>query len=323
MSYLNWIRSKVGQRKIFLPFASVILHDDQKRILLQRRTDLNVWGLPGGILEIGEDILNCARRELLVETGLIAGDLHLVGLYSDPRYDLVYPNGDEVQQYTLCFEGEVSGGKIQVDGIENSKQAFFEIGQIPLDEMPIWYADMIHDYQRDQLPAFSPAFSYELTIDQIEDIRPIIGNSIYHGVGSAAVLVNPEGHLLMAQRTDNGYWHFPGGYMHIGENAAHAVIRELKEETGLSITPVRIIGVMSPTEPWIYPNGDQVQGVVTFFLCRLTDEFADNEIQPDQAETIRARWIHPDQVMTYPTHPRMAFVHLAILKHLEEGYFMI
>jgi len=323
MSYLSWIRSKVGQRKIFLPFASVILHDDQERILLQHRTDLNLWGLPGGILEIGEDILTCARRELLEETGLITGSLQLVGLYSDPQYDMVYPNGDQVQQYTLCFKGEVTGGEMRVDGIENSEQAFFKFDELPSDQIPLWYADMIRDFHREPLPTFRPAFSYKKTIDQIQDIRPFIGNAVYHGVGSAAVLVNPEGRLLMAQRTDNGYWHFPGGYMHIGENAAHAVVRELKEETGLSITPVRIIGIMSPTEPWTYPNGDQVQGVVTFFLCRLTDEDAENEIQPDKAETLCAKWVPPDQVKTYPTHPRMALVHLAILKHLEEGYFVI
>ena len=65
MSYLDWIRSQVGQRKIFLAFTSVVLRDEQGRLLLQRRTDFDVWGLPGGMLEPGEDILTCARRELL------------------------------------------------------------------------------------------------------------------------------------------------------------------------------------------------------------------------------------------------------------------
>lgn len=38
MSYIEWIRSKVGTRKIFLAFASVVLWDENGRLLLQHRT---------------------------------------------------------------------------------------------------------------------------------------------------------------------------------------------------------------------------------------------------------------------------------------------
>jgi 8-oxo-dGTP diphosphatase len=323
MSYIKWIRSLVGQRKIFMPFASVIIHDERGRVLLQRRLDLDVWGLPGGILEIGEDILTCARRELLEETGLIAGELRLVGLYSEPGYDFTYPNGDQVQQYSLCFESQVVGGTLCADGFETSKVVFFEYDEIPFNQVPLWYADMLRDAREGLLPTFQPPYSSGQSIDQIQDIRPLIGRAVYHGVGSAAVLVNPDGHLLMAQRTDNGFWHFPGGYMHLGENAAYTVVRELKEETGLSIQPQRIIGLLSPTDPWIYPNGDQVQGVVTFFLARLADEASDNPIQVDQTETSQAKWVPTDQVLKLPTHPRMHQVNHSVLKHLSQGYFII
>ena len=74
MSYIHRIRSQVGHQKIFLAFTSVVLQDERGRVLLQRRTDFDVWGLPGGILEPGESLLDCARRELLEETGLTAGD---------------------------------------------------------------------------------------------------------------------------------------------------------------------------------------------------------------------------------------------------------
>jgi isopentenyldiphosphate isomerase len=42
VSYLDWIRSQVGQRKIFLAFTSVVLQDERGRLLLQRRTDFDV-----------------------------------------------------------------------------------------------------------------------------------------------------------------------------------------------------------------------------------------------------------------------------------------
>ena len=182
---------------------------------------------------------------------------------------------------------------------------------------------ILHDSQSSNQPIFEPPFAKEYTYDQIQDVRPIIGPAVYHGVGSAVVAVNQEGHLLLAQRTDNGYWHFPGGYMHIGENAAHAVVREIKEETGLEITPERIIGVHPPNKPWIYPNGDQVQGLVTFFLSRLDDSAANTQIHPDQVETMRAVWVPPEQVMAYNTHPSMKVIHQAIFEHLEKGYFIL
>ena len=85
MAYIEWIRSRVGHQKIFLAFAAIVLRDDRGRVLLQRRTDFDFWGLPGGVLELGEDIQTCARRELLEETGLTAANLSLVGVYSEPR----------------------------------------------------------------------------------------------------------------------------------------------------------------------------------------------------------------------------------------------
>jgi 8-oxo-dGTP diphosphatase len=43
--------------------------------------------LPGGFVEFGETTEDAARRELREETGLKVGQLHLVGVYSDPKRD--------------------------------------------------------------------------------------------------------------------------------------------------------------------------------------------------------------------------------------------
>jgi len=52
MDYVQWIRQRVGRRKIFLAFGTVILRDGYGRILLQKRADFDFWGLPGGALEL-------------------------------------------------------------------------------------------------------------------------------------------------------------------------------------------------------------------------------------------------------------------------------
>ncbi len=51
------------------------------------------YALPGGFVELGETVEAACRREFREETGLVAGDLHLVGVYSDPDRD---PRGHTV-----------------------------------------------------------------------------------------------------------------------------------------------------------------------------------------------------------------------------------
>ena len=57
---------------------------------------------------------------------------------------------------------------------------------------------------------------------------------------AAAVLVAPDGRVLLAQRLPGtpypGYWEFPGGKLEEGESAHAALVRELEEELGIVIT---------------------------------------------------------------------------------------
>ncbi|MEL6381504.1 MAG: NUDIX hydrolase [Cyanobacteria bacterium J06626_18] len=57
-------------------------------IVLIRRRDSGLWGLPGGLVDWGEDVPTAARRELMEETGLVASSMgRLVGVYSEPERD--------------------------------------------------------------------------------------------------------------------------------------------------------------------------------------------------------------------------------------------
>lgn len=74
-------------------------------VVIHQRADNNHWAFPGGHQDIGESILNCARREAMEETGL-AVDIHsLICVDSDPtEYAInVYPNGDVIQYCNLTF----------------------------------------------------------------------------------------------------------------------------------------------------------------------------------------------------------------------------
>jgi ADP-ribose pyrophosphatase YjhB (NUDIX family) len=64
--------------------AAVVL-DGEGRILLQRRSDNGLWGLPGGSVEIGEAVRDAIKREVREETGLTVEVVRLIGVYSNPK----------------------------------------------------------------------------------------------------------------------------------------------------------------------------------------------------------------------------------------------
>lgn len=88
---------------------------------------------------------------------------------------------------------------------------------------------------------------------------------------AGAFVLNAEGRLLLQRRADNGYWNLPGGGLEVGESITQACEREVREETGLIVEVVRLVGVYS--DPGIttigYPDGNRVQYLSCLFECRL------------------------------------------------------
>ncbi|MCU0513618.1 MAG: NUDIX domain-containing protein [Anaerolineae bacterium] len=89
--------------------------------------------------------------------------------------------------------------------------------------------------------------------------------------GCSAIIFDEQGRLLLTRRTDNGRWCLPGGGMDAGESAAEACIREVREETGLEIVIVRLIGVYSSPDMIVaYEDGNRWQIIACSFEGRIT-----------------------------------------------------
>jgi 8-oxo-dGTP pyrophosphatase MutT (NUDIX family) len=87
--------------------------------------------------------------------------------------------------------------------------------------------------------------------------------------GVAAVIFAGEA-VLLQRRDDNGKWGLPGGSVEPGESVHAAVVREVWEETGLTVEPVRLIGVYSdPANHQVitYPDGNVIHYVSSVFEC--------------------------------------------------------
>jgi ADP-ribose pyrophosphatase YjhB (NUDIX family) len=62
-------------------------------------------------------------------------------------------------------------------------------------------------------------------------------------IGATGVVVNEYGEVLLIQRDDTRTWAMPGGSLDAGELPTTGVAREVEEETGLKVLPVRLVGL--------------------------------------------------------------------------------
>jgi len=127
--YIQELRKKVGNNPIILTFAGGILVDHRQRILLQKRSDFNRWGLPGGALEFGESAQEACVREFKEETGLDVAVVGLLGVSSNQIQR--YPNGDVAQAVVVTFAVERTGGHLRPNHEETLALTYFAATDLP------------------------------------------------------------------------------------------------------------------------------------------------------------------------------------------------
>lgn len=129
MNYIEFIRSKVGHDRIFLNCVGAAIMNDAGQVLLQKRSDRNTWGFPGGVMELGESFSDAVKREVKEETGLTVAVERLLGVYS--AYMDEYPNGDKAQPILVFFLCKVQSGELSVDDDETLELKYFSKEEMP------------------------------------------------------------------------------------------------------------------------------------------------------------------------------------------------
>lgn len=318
MDYVKWIRPKIGNTNIFLPCANCVIFNDAGDILLMQRSDFGSWATPGGCLDIGETFSDCVRREVREETGLEITDIELVSILSEPQYDVVYPNGDQTQQFTVNFRAKAATTALQMNDGEALALRWFSPDALP-DNMLPWFKVMIADACRDEVPLVTAPISAEYTREAWPEIRNIVGSDMIFGVG-AVVIVEHDGCILMTQRNNSGNWWFPAGFQMLGENTSCTAEREVLEETGIKVTITRFMGVVaSPETQAVYANGDAVQAVSAVFKASAFG----GTLKPQQSEVQAVQWMPIAEVAKQTSQGRFPTLSHAIMQHLEAGAFVI
>lgn len=132
MGYVREIRKKVGHDEIIIVGAGVIVYRDGK-VLLQKRRDNGCWATHGGCVEVGERVEDAARRELFEETGLVAHDLELLGVFSGEDMRYTYPNGDMVSIVGITYVCSDVSGELRPDSEEVAQLMWFGADALPED----------------------------------------------------------------------------------------------------------------------------------------------------------------------------------------------
>ena len=294
MSYLSELRALVGTRPLFSIGSSAIVQDEAGRVLLQRRGDDGLWGLPGGGLEPGETFEGAARRELNEETGLDAA-LTFWQAVSGPQLYHRYPNGDQVY-----FVGGLCRGRLPAAELENAAPddsgETLDLRWYDLAHLPTISAN-VNKQTLSLLRAETglPPLPLELSPpppggDHLRELRALVGPRPLFAPGANVLLRGGEGRVLLVRPAHNGLWALPGGPMELGETFEQAARRKLKEEAGLTVGELRALKLsIGPAYRFTYPHGDVVDHVSQLF----EGQFPGGELKLQTSEVTEARWFAP------------------------------
>ncbi len=133
MSYIGDMRKFVGHAPIMAVAAMAILYNEEKGMLLEKRTDTGEWCIPGGAIELGESLEDALKREIKEETTLDFANQKLYDIKANVH--MVYPNQDEVYYTDVVYVINEFWGDLKPDG-ESTELRFFDLDNLPENIMP-------------------------------------------------------------------------------------------------------------------------------------------------------------------------------------------
>lgn len=116
------------------PAAAVAILNSKQELLMLHRKDNKKWTMPGGTLEFGESMTECALREVKEESGLKVEIKDIIGTYTDPNIRVAYSDGEVRQEFTIVYYGEVSGYDVELD---EESSAFQWVSLDKVVELPL------------------------------------------------------------------------------------------------------------------------------------------------------------------------------------------
>ena len=299
--YLRDLRRLVGHDLLLVPSVSIIVSDEQKRVLLVRHSEGDVWVLPGGSVDPHELPADAVVREMHEETNLTVKPVRVVGAYSGDEFVVTYKNRDCVNYIMTAFECEVIGGELRPDYNETLEADYFSQADLAQLNCAPWVAIVLgHYFEHGQQPLIAGWRPPENLVrtggmsSYMRGLRNKVGTSLVPMPAVASIVLNEHGHVLLQERSDNGAWTPPGGAIDPREAPLDALVRENWEETGLFVEPVRLTGIYNGPEFFAkYPNGDEAAVFSLVYVCRIVS----GELEIDGIESLNLVFFPPDEAL--------------------------
>lgn len=235
---------------------AVILRGDQ--ILLSRLspeiTRDELWTLPGGGVDHGEDPRDAVVREVHEETGLVARVGDTARVYSMHVPD-TWRNRRRVDAHSIriIYSGWVpldspAPRVIEVDG-STVDSAWHPLSAVLDGSLPVaaMVKDALVDHEPDRLQRVA---AYALVVRGEEVLLTRISGSGFH----------------------TGSWSLPGGGIEHGESPVAAVVREVREETGLTVEVGDVVTVLDERVRGSAPSGrdEDFQSIGLVYAATVT-----------------------------------------------------
>lgn len=109
--------------------VTAFITDEHDRLLMIRRTDNDLYAIPGGAQEIGETISETVVREVEEETGVLVEVAGLIGIYSDPEHVIAFTDGEVRQEFSICFRARPLSGELRTSS-ESKEVLWVERGRL-------------------------------------------------------------------------------------------------------------------------------------------------------------------------------------------------
>lgn len=140
----------------------------------------------------------------------------------------------------------------------------------------------------------------------IKKIRSKLGQEKFIHPGARIIIENKKREILIIERMDNGNIGIPAGAIEENETIEACIIREVKEETGLKLIDLEVIGISSnpDRESVEYPNGDKIQ----YFTVEFYSNHWEGTIKiEDKNEVKNAKFVSIDNIKHLPKNEKSAF----------------
>lgn len=120
------------------PTVDIIIRQEDKIVLIERKNEPHGWALPGGFVDYGESLEQAAIREAIEETGLALKNLKQFRAYSDP--------GRDPRQHNISMVFTADGEGVLCGGDDAATASLFDLDQLPT--LCFDHAEIIEHYRQ-------------------------------------------------------------------------------------------------------------------------------------------------------------------------------